>query len=116
MQRCLYTGTMSNNDIELPFCDECREGRGFIHDGVNSGWCGDCFGGHVDDEMYDAIREANEALDAIEDACEPCWAVVASHDAHYDYVLSDGLTEADARELADSEGAPFYAKPMTEIF
>ena len=57
---------MSNDNDNLPFCDECREGRGFIEDGYNSGWCGDCFGGYVDGEMYDAIREANEAMDIIE--------------------------------------------------
>jgi hypothetical protein len=44
------------------------------------------------------------------------WAVVASHDDHYDYVLADGLTEAEARETAEHEGDPFYAKPMAEVY
>ena len=48
--------------------------------------------------------------------CEPLWAVVASHEGHYDYVLTDGLTEADARETAAHEGAPFYAVPMDEVY
>jgi hypothetical protein len=48
--------------------------------------------------------------------CEPRWAVVASHEGHYDYVLTDGLTEADAREMAEHEGEPFYAKPEDEVY
>jgi hypothetical protein len=54
----------------LPFCDDCREGRGFIDapNHLDTGWCGDCFGGHVDDEMYDAVQDACERLDAILDA------------------------------------------------
>ena len=57
---------------DLPFCDECREGRGFIYGRgpMDSGWCGDCFGGYVDDEMYEAVAEACDTLDAIEEALD----------------------------------------------
>lgn len=48
--------------------------------------------------------------------CEPMWAVVASHEGHYDYVLADGLIEVEAREVAEHEGEPFHAVPMTEVY
>jgi hypothetical protein len=44
------------------------------------------------------------------------WSVVASHDDHYDYVLTDGLTMAEALERAEYEGAPFYAKRTDDIY
>ena len=46
----------------------------------------------------------------------PAWAVVAGQEGHFDYVLADGLTEAEARELAAHEGSPFTAVPSDEIY
>jgi hypothetical protein len=48
--------------------------------------------------------------------CEPLWAVVAGQGDNYDFVLADGLTEADAREMAEYEGAPFVAIPMESVY
>lgn len=44
------------------------------------------------------------------------WSVVASHDDHRDYVLTDGLTKAAAEEIAAHEGDPFYAIPTRDVY
>lgn len=46
----------------------------------------------------------------------PEWSVVASHEGHYDYVLAEGLSEAEAKETAEHEGDPFYAVPSADVY